>query len=93
MPVSNRAVLGEDFYDVSGVLTFEHQVSKMTIEIPLFPNNKPREGIAFYVRMLKPTPEVVKVNSKDNGRCRVELVADEASLKKSKAEHQLLEMV
>lgn len=63
----------------------------MTITVPLFPNNKPREGISFYVRIFKPSPELVY--KKNSGRCRVELVADEASLKKAKAEHQLLELV
>ena len=33
------------------------------------------------------------MNSKDNGRCRVEIVQDEAQLKKSKAQQQLLELV
>lgn len=52
-----------------------------------------REGTYFYVRLSKPSPKVVKVNSKNNGRCRVEIVSDEAALKKSKAEMQLLEAV
>jgi solute carrier family 8 (sodium/calcium exchanger) len=89
----NMAVKGEDFENRDGSITFNHQQSKAVIPIKLFPNGKPRDGIYFYVRLSRPHPHVVKVNSKDNGRCRVEIVADETALKKSKAEMQLLEAV
>lgn len=69
-------------------------VNTQQITVKLFPGKKEaHDGIHFYVRLSKPKPQAVKVNSKNNGRCRVEVVSDEASLKKSKAEMQLLEAV
>jgi len=93
-PEKQRAIPGEDFEVKSGTVTFKHQETSQRIEIKLFPAKKePTDGIHFYVRLFRPTPQAVKVNSKNNGRCRVEFVSDEIALNKSKAEIQLLESV
>jgi len=93
-PENQRARIGEDFESKSGTVSFKHQETSQTIEVKLFPSKQePRDGIHFFVRLFNPVPKAVKVNSKNTGRCRVEVVSDEAQLKKSKAELQLLEAV
>lgn len=94
-PENQRARSGIEFASGSGTLTFEHMVTEKQIKIDLFPstNQEPREGSYFYVRLSKAKPPGVKLNTKDNGRCRVEIVNDANAIKKSKAELQLLEAV
>jgi solute carrier family 8 (sodium/calcium exchanger) len=84
-PAEQRAIKDKDFKDVQGgvgKVIFKHQAKSMKIQVPLFPSGVQRDSVYFYVRLLNPHPVAVKVNSKDNGRCRVELVANEESLKK-----------